>query len=421
MCGPQDTYTQKADPYLVVHVSGLPAQKTAVCKNTLKPVWNETMTFEDVAAGEQVHVELFDHEKMGEDRSMGSFAVGIREGQEGLQEAFALQGTLFDKRPAAGTVYLALAFHAAPLPARPEPDVVKERGELAVGAEPASAAAATTAPPPPSPPRHVSTKEEEMYIEAITKQEHGSQASPSDVTDTTDWAAVHAELLQMVSREDKRAASKRLVKSRHTIPWEECPAHMNKHWRQGIADINQGWETARSRALSGGAATPRTSASLTPRMTGVSFSRRQYMYSGKPARLGAGMGSNDPDDDDDGPPSPRPGNGRDWRDWRACRRQGGACEGGRLDAIGSLPLARLHARSLARSLRRGKQAWRTQEPPPPTFCIRTRAHASAPTLPARRVAATAAARSSRRRACALLRGRRCSRPEQQDSKGIPAK
>ena len=39
-----------------------------------------------------------------------------------------------------------------------------------------------------------------MYIEAITKQEKASNASPSDVTDisaTGDWAAVHAELLQV--------------------------------------------------------------------------------------------------------------------------------------------------------------------------------------------------------------------------------
>ena len=47
-----------------------------------------------------MRVEMFDHEKMGEDRSMGSFAVAIREQREGEQAAFALRGTLFDKRPA---------------------------------------------------------------------------------------------------------------------------------------------------------------------------------------------------------------------------------------------------------------------------------------------------------------------------------
>lgn len=223
-----DTYTQKADPYLVVTVTnktttgvaGSRQQKTSICKNTLKPVWKEALSFEEVMSDAEVRVEMFDHEKMGQDRSMGSFCVCASSVCPGSgSQAFQLKGTLFDKRPAVGSVYLSLAFTPTVMPSQEASVGIKERGELGIGGEKQEQEAAAAPPLPPSPPRHSNTKEEELYIEAITKEENSSQASPSDVTGANDWAAVHAELLQMVSREDKRAASKRLAKSRHTVPW----------------------------------------------------------------------------------------------------------------------------------------------------------------------------------------------------------
>ena len=207
-----DKYTQRADPYLVVSVAACSRvhspQQTAVCKNTLKPVWNEKLRFECVSGDSEVRVEMFDHEKMGKDRSMGSFSIPVaaisgHAATATVTKAFQLTGSLFDKRPAAGAVYLSLSFTpVAPAPTPAPPAAVQERGELDLpGERQGEVAAPSSAPPaPPSLPCHSTTKEEEMYIEAITKQEKASNASPSDVTDisaTGDWAAVHAELLQV--------------------------------------------------------------------------------------------------------------------------------------------------------------------------------------------------------------------------------
>ena len=99
-----DTFTQKADPYLVLCVADV-QRKTSVKKKTLEPVWDETLDFECVAGKSVLRVEMFDHETVGKDRSMGSFAVPITAGMQ-LNKQFPLEGTLADKRSATGFVRL---------------------------------------------------------------------------------------------------------------------------------------------------------------------------------------------------------------------------------------------------------------------------------------------------------------------------
>ena len=98
-----DTFTGKADPYVVVTV-GRQVQKTTVKKKTLNPVWWETLVFNDVNAT-LLHVEVFDEETIGKDRSMGSFTVPIQANME--QTANTLRGKIEESnRQATGTVYL---------------------------------------------------------------------------------------------------------------------------------------------------------------------------------------------------------------------------------------------------------------------------------------------------------------------------
>jgi len=102
---PTNSFTGKADPYLVVTV-GRQVQRTTVKKKTLSPSWWETMVFNDVDAS-SIHVELFDEETVGKDRSMGSFTVPILPYIE--QKPYKLRGLLEDSsRQAAGVVYLSL-------------------------------------------------------------------------------------------------------------------------------------------------------------------------------------------------------------------------------------------------------------------------------------------------------------------------
>ena len=113
------------------------SHRTSSKKNTLKPLWNETLSFDGVAELYMLHVEMFDQvsmllkynsksmqistpqiversdslhtcqESIGKDRSMGSFSTTVH---GFASKAFALNGTLFDKRPACGFVYLSVHF-----------------------------------------------------------------------------------------------------------------------------------------------------------------------------------------------------------------------------------------------------------------------------------------------------------------------
>ena len=135
-----DRFTGKADPYLVLRVDGGYEQRTNCIPNTLHPVWGETFTFENVAATSQLHVELFDQEVMGKDRTMGSFHVPVARMAANTQAAFDLtKGCSLgqNKGPATGRVYMSFAFTITPqLPMQLAPPL--EDDEVAL--------------PPPTPP-----------------------------------------------------------------------------------------------------------------------------------------------------------------------------------------------------------------------------------------------------------------------------
>ena len=281
-----DTFTQKADPYLVVKVADT-EHKTSVKKKTLEPVWDETLSFQCVAGMSVLRVEMYDHEAVGKDRSMGSFSVPITANMQ-LNKHFPLEGTLTDKRSATGMVELALVFQPSPnvesesdsalaksrdlhsLPVTGEPNqgvgkggpeadnalvktprtamALREKGKLSAAEEVLS---------PLSPPKEQIEdfwKEQESKRSSPTPRTSPqvaakakinrdstsstwSKRSPTDVTDTTrDFSATDAELLEMVAMEDRKTSARRIVKSRHTIPWEECPAHISS---QGLISLHK--------------------------------------------------------------------------------------------------------------------------------------------------------------------------------------
>lgn len=116
-----DFLTGKADPYLVVRVDGAARseQSTSCKKATLHPVWEETLHFDKVAASSQLHVELFDQEYLGKDRTMGSFAIPVSRIATNTQTTFDLHGQLPDgKGPAQGRVCMSFLFTPS-LPSHP--------------------------------------------------------------------------------------------------------------------------------------------------------------------------------------------------------------------------------------------------------------------------------------------------------------
>ena len=104
-----DTFSGKADPYLVVTVDAL-SQRTATQPSTLKPIWNEKMQFACIANKSVLKVEMFDSEAMGQDRLMGSFIIPITSIGTLQSNAFKLQGILVDGRTAQGEVKMSYQF-----------------------------------------------------------------------------------------------------------------------------------------------------------------------------------------------------------------------------------------------------------------------------------------------------------------------
>ena len=107
-----DSWTGKADPYLVITVDGV-TQKTKCKKGTLTPAWDESFDFRCIANKSMVQVEMFDQEKTGKDRSMGSFSVPVRNLVSYPKETYPLQGTLYDGSACSGKVHLKFSFKEA--------------------------------------------------------------------------------------------------------------------------------------------------------------------------------------------------------------------------------------------------------------------------------------------------------------------
>ena len=106
---PMDTFTGKADPYVVVSVEGM-SQKSSIKSGTLEPLWNETMQFNAIANRSIVRIELFDSEAMGQDRSMGMFSFIVSPNPTSTTSKHELSGALVDGRQARGSVSISSSF-----------------------------------------------------------------------------------------------------------------------------------------------------------------------------------------------------------------------------------------------------------------------------------------------------------------------
>jgi len=106
---PMDTFTGKADPYLVVTVEGI-TQKTSIKNGTLEPVWNEKMQFNCFANKSICRLEVFDSEAMGQDRTMGATSFMISANPLKTNFNYRLVGVMADGRIATGSVTLAVQF-----------------------------------------------------------------------------------------------------------------------------------------------------------------------------------------------------------------------------------------------------------------------------------------------------------------------
>ena len=104
-----DSWTGKADPYLKITVDGM-TLKTKCKKKTLEPVWDEKFDFKCIANKSVVHIEMFDEEGMGKDRTMGSFSIPVRNLVSYDKETYELEGVLDDGHPCNGKVYIKLSF-----------------------------------------------------------------------------------------------------------------------------------------------------------------------------------------------------------------------------------------------------------------------------------------------------------------------
>lgn len=104
-----DTFTGKADPYVVTTCDGM-THKSAVRASTLDPSWNETMQFNCYANRSTARLEVFDSEAMGAHRSMGYVHFIIPPSPIPQTMLLKLTGQLADGRLATGTLNLQVSF-----------------------------------------------------------------------------------------------------------------------------------------------------------------------------------------------------------------------------------------------------------------------------------------------------------------------
>lgn len=88
-----------SDPYIKLHLNGI-VYKTNVKKNTLDPVWEEIVIFDDQKRGiwreQKLMVEIFDWNRVGSEKLLGRLAIEIQDleqlqdGEEGAEEWFFL-------------------------------------------------------------------------------------------------------------------------------------------------------------------------------------------------------------------------------------------------------------------------------------------------------------------------------------------
>ena len=87
-----------SDPYVVVQVAGGKKEKTSVIKGTVNPVWDETLELSVPDYASPVYLEVWDHDKIGANDSLGTGEILLGQCEPGvptlLTVAIDTQGTV---------------------------------------------------------------------------------------------------------------------------------------------------------------------------------------------------------------------------------------------------------------------------------------------------------------------------------------
>ena len=87
-----------SDPYVVVQVAGGKKEKTSVIKGTVNPVWDETLELSVPDYASPVYLEVWDHDKIGANDSLGKGEILLGQCEPGvptlLTVAIDTQGTV---------------------------------------------------------------------------------------------------------------------------------------------------------------------------------------------------------------------------------------------------------------------------------------------------------------------------------------
>jgi Ca2+-dependent lipid-binding protein len=119
-----DTWTHKADPYLVVECRGDGqgdggrggvVHKTKTMKNTLSPTWNESCRFDCIAGKSRIHINMHDYNRASADEFMGLISIPVVSRPTPPTD-YPLTGTLAGGETCRGTVRISTAFTPGPAP-----------------------------------------------------------------------------------------------------------------------------------------------------------------------------------------------------------------------------------------------------------------------------------------------------------------
>ena len=87
-----------SDPYVVVQAAGGKKEKTSVMKGTVNPVWDETLELSVPDYASPVYLEVWDHDKIGTNDSLGTGEILLGQCEPGvptlLTVAIDTQGTV---------------------------------------------------------------------------------------------------------------------------------------------------------------------------------------------------------------------------------------------------------------------------------------------------------------------------------------
>ncbi|XP_071507423.1 uncharacterized protein [Diadema antillarum] len=91
----------KIDPFVELKFAGT-KKKTKVIDDTTDPSWNETIEFnlsdKPLTSSDSVELEVYDHEKIGRNRLLGSYTIALRDVVKGKQRTKRQECKLKDSK-----------------------------------------------------------------------------------------------------------------------------------------------------------------------------------------------------------------------------------------------------------------------------------------------------------------------------------